>query len=104
MDFDFDRVARSHFMSGALGSLVALRFAPGTTWKERVFNVAAGSVTAGYAAPALIEWFKVQTPGLANASAFFIGLLGMSFVAACMEGLKTLPVAQILTGWFSRKG
>lgn len=104
MNFDLDSATRSHFFSGALGAVVALRYVPGTTCWERAFNVVTGAVTAGYTAPALIEWFHVQTPGFANASAFFIGLMGMSLVSACIDGLKKLPVAEIVTGWISRKG
>ena len=48
LDFSelLDRASRSHWLSCLAGSLVALRGAPGATWKQRAFNVFSGLVCA----------------------------------------------------------
>ena len=51
MDFDPERIARSPFLIGGLGALVALRGAPGETWPTRVFNVISGALFAGFVGP-----------------------------------------------------
>lgn len=103
MDLDPDRVLSSPFTVGGFGALVALKFAPGNSWWERVTNVASGALAAGFLAPALVDWLQLKTPGLANAAAFVIGLLGMSLIAALLEGIKKLDVAGLLTGLFPRR-
>ena len=42
MNLDLDGISRNPYAAGALGSLVALRFAPGLSWPERCINVLAG--------------------------------------------------------------
>src|SRR6478735_4613703 len=103
MDIDPDRVLSSPFTVGGFGAIVALKFAPGGSWWERVTNVASGALASGYMAPALVDWLQLKTPGLANASAFVIGLLGMSLIAALLEGIRNLKLAEILQGWLARR-
>lgn len=104
MDFDFDRLSRSPFAAGALGSLVALKFAPGSTWAERVFNVVAGAATSGYASPAVAEWLNVTSPGVQAGLSFGVGMFGLSLAAAVIDGIRALKVAEILDTWFRRRG
>lgn len=101
---DMERLARSPFVTGALGGLVtALRFMPGASWAERAVNVGAGSLTAGYLSPALVQFLQLHE-GYAYGAAFVVGMLGLSVVAAVMQGLRELKLAEILTGWLSRRG
>ena len=96
--------ARSPFAIGALGALVtAVRFTPGATWPERAFNVAAGSLFAGFLTPALVDWLGMRNPSYLSGAAFLFGLLGMSLASAILQGVKDTPVGQIITGWVSRK-
>src|SRR5437868_1121107 len=105
MDIDPERVARSPFVIGALGALVtAIKFMPGVNWWERLINVVAGSLAAGYVTPALVEWLKMPSLGYSNGAAFVIGLLGMSIAAAILQAIKETPLGQILTGWLQRRG
>lgn len=104
MDIDTRGIASSHFATGALGAMVtAIKFTPGASWPERMFNVAAGSLAAGYGTPALVEWLQMKSPGYVNGAAFFVGLLGMSAVAALMQALKDIKLAEIISGWLSRR-
>lgn len=104
MELDPREAFRSPFLAGAVGALItAVRFTPGATWWERGFNVCAGSVTAGFVTPALIEWLHLTSPTYLSATAFFLGLLGMSLAASLMQALKETPFGQILTGWITRR-
>jgi hypothetical protein len=108
MPLDHDSVggaARSPFTIGALGALVtAVRFTPGASWPERAFNVAAGSLFAGFLTPAVTEWLSMASPAYLSGAAFIFGLLGMSLASAILQGVKDTPIGQIVTGWLSRKG
>ncbi len=104
MDLDPHRIAGSHFVTGALGALVtAIKFTPGASWPERSFNVVAGSMAAGYGTPALAEWLGMSSAGYVNGAAFVVGLLGMSAVAAVLQALRDLKLAEIISGWLSRR-
>ena len=105
MDFDPDRVARSPFTIGAIGALItAARFTPGASWLERGFNAVAGAVIAGFLTPALTEWLEMTRDAYVNGAAFVIGLLGMSVVAALIQGARDLKLAEIVASWFGRGG
>ncbi len=103
LDLDPDRLARSPFLVGALGSFVALRFAPGQTWAERLFNVMCGALCSGFCAPALTEWMHVSTAGMQSFCAFVVGMFGLSLAAAITTTLKTMDMASIVSGWLGRR-
>lgn len=103
MDFDPDRVLGNPFTVGGIGSMVALRFAPGVKWIDRFLNVICGMALAGYLAPAATDWLQLKSGAVANAVAFVIGLLGMSLCAAIVQGIRDLKVGEILGGWLSRR-
>lgn len=103
MDIDIDRVVRNPFAAGAVGSLVALRFAPGQSWFERAGNVVAGSLAAGYAGPALVEWLQIGSAGLASGMSFGVGMFGLSLAAAIVDGIRQVRLGEVITGWISRR-
>lgn len=96
-----DRVSRSHWFSGLAGSLVALRGAPGATWKQRAFNVFSGLMTAGFGAPAVIETFSLDSAGMTSAVGFACGLFGMNLVAAITSWIADAKLADVLP-WLRR--
>lgn len=100
---DVDKLARSPYAAGVAGSLVALRFAPGSTWVERAVNVVAGSITAAYVSPALAEWLRITSPGLQSGLAFLLGLFGLSLAAAALQAMREAQLGQVITGWISRR-
>lgn len=102
MDLDLEKAVRNPFMAGAVGAAATLRFAPGATWWERATNVAAGSVCAGYCAPALAEWLNLTTAGMNSALAFGVGMFGLSLVAAITQGIRDTRVGEIIASWLSR--
>lgn len=104
MDIDLNKLLHSPLAAGVAGSVIGIRFAPGLTWVERVFNVMAGSLTAAYATPGIATWFDVSKPEVLSAMAFALGLFGLSLAAAAMQGVRDLKVAEIISGWISRRG
>lgn len=104
MDIDPSGLARNSFAAGALGSLVGLKFAPGASLGERITNVVAGGLCAGYAAPAVAEWLHITSSHVQSGLAFGVGLFGLSLAAAVWQGIRDLKLGEVITGWISRKG
>lgn len=104
MDLDPSKFVATPLTAGLIGAMVGLKFAPGLTWTERTVNVLSGSACAGFIAPAAGELFKLTTPSMLSALAFFLGMFGMSLAAAIMVGLRDVKVGEIIQSWFSRGG
>lgn len=102
MDIDPERIAKSPFLIGALGAVVAMRSAPGESWQSRLFNVLSGALLAGFGAPAMAEYFSLSSPAMHGAMSFAVGLFGMNFVSAAGVWIKQLQIADVLP-WVRRK-
>ena len=74
------------------------RGAPGATWKERMFNLVAGTLLAGYLSPALTEYFHLTTPAMQSAAAFVVGLFGLNLTAAVVEYIKGADLGTYFPG------
>lgn len=103
MDIDPHRIITHPLTAGIGGALAGLRFAPGATLLERAFNVVSGAACAGWLAPAAVSLFDLTSVSAESAMAFLIGMFGMSIAAAVMEAVRAVKLAEILTGWISRK-
>ena len=102
---EIDPKYMSHpLVPGLIGALIGLRFAPGVAWLERVTNVIAGGACAAYVAPAAGEIFKLTSVSMLGFLSFFVGMFGMSIAAAVMQGVRDLKLADIISGWLSRRG
>lgn len=95
-DLEPHAAAKSPFLAGALGALVALRGVPGASWKERIINAVSGSLMAGFLAPAASEYFGLITQPMQSAMAFAIGLFGLNVTAAILEWIKTVKIDDYL--------
>ena len=104
MDFDPQKIVAAPVVAGAAGSVVALKFAPGATWTERLTNVGSGSAFAAFVAPAMAEYFHIASPQMLSCLSFALGLFGMSLASALFTGLKGLDVAGIISGWLKKGG
>lgn len=93
----------SYTLSAFLGSLVALRWAPGATWLGRAGNVSAGFAVAVFLTPGLAEWAGVTSPRALSALSFAGGMFGLSLTHAAVEAIRVAPFGAILTSWLSRK-
>lgn len=97
-----EEVARSPWIPGLLGAIIAVRSAPGATWGERIFNIACGALISGFASPALSEYFGMTTQAMQSAMAFAVGLFGLNVVASLMAWTKVMKVDDFLP--WKRKG
>lgn len=98
MDFD----PTKPFIIGGLGALVALKGAPGTSAREKIFNVVCGALLAGFLAPMVAAYFGLKTAEMQAGCAFAVGLFGMNLVATATAWLKDLKLADVLP-WINRK-
>lgn len=89
-------LAKSPWVAGAAGAIVALHGAPGASWPQRMFNVAAGALVAGYASPIINQYFGLSTPELQSASAFLCGLFGLNFSASLLDSIRASNWLEIL--------
>lgn len=103
MDIDPHRIIAHPLTAGIGGAVVGLRFAPGLTLLERVFNVVSGAACAGWLAPAAVSLFDLTTTSAEAALSFVIGMFGMSVAAALMEAVRTVNLAEVVRGWISRR-
>ncbi|GAB5388876.1 MAG: hypothetical protein Alpg2KO_18440 [Alphaproteobacteria bacterium] len=94
--------ARHPFTSGALGSLVSLKVAPGKTWWERTFNVIGGGLIAGYLSPGLSIWLELAEPAQQSSLAFVCGMVGMTVLSVVLAAIRRLKVAEIIESWAKR--
>ena len=105
LDIDPSAAAKHPWLAGLAGSVIALRFAPGAGWLERVGNVVAGTACAAYLAPWGAEWFGATSPSSLAALSFGIGMFGLSVAAAVMQAIREVKWADLITGWLpGRKG
>lgn len=102
MDFEFEKLSKSPILAGMLGSIVSLKWAPGLSWPERIFNTTCGSSMAIFLAPAIAQYLKLGSPEMQGAVAFFTGLFGLNLAATGVRWLSTLQLADLLP-WRSGK-
>lgn len=97
-----EEIARSPWLPGLVGAIVAVRSAPGATWGERIVNIACGALISGFASPALSEYFGMTTQAMQSAMAFAVGLFGLNIVASVTAWTKVMKVDDFLP--WKRKG
>ncbi len=91
------------FWVGLMGGLIALRGVPGATWPERFINLVSASLLAGFLGPAVAEWFGLTSRAMESATAFLIGVFGLSITVAVMEQIKTIKFLELLP-WPKNRG
>lgn len=92
MAFDVD-LSWAKLIAGVAGSLVSLRFVPGTAL-ERAMMAVGGSALSYYATEPMAQW-----AGMTNAEGlvgFLIGLFGMSVMAKAYEVIMLTSAADVL--------
>ena len=87
---------RSPWVAGAMGASAALRGVPGLSWAERLFNVFAGLLIAGYVSPAAAGYLGLEEPTMQSAAAFLCGLFGLNLMAAIVEAIRTADLGRML--------
>lgn len=105
MPIDQDKIAgavQSPFFIGLLGGVVALRGVPGSSWKERGFNVISATLVAGFLSPAISEFFGLHTQAMQSACAFAVGLFGLNITAAVVSYINGLDIGALVP-WGKKK-
>lgn len=103
-DWDIGRVIGNDFIVGALGATVGLKWVPGRTFIERVGNIVAGALCAGYFTPVLIDYLKLSGENARGAMAFSVGVFGLSVIAQIVEVGRAIDWSGIARRWFKRQG
>jgi len=106
MNFDFDKLTSNPFAIGFVGALLGLKFAPGLTWAERLFNVVFGVTSAGALAPFGVVMLKLDSDVGLSALAFLLGLFGMNLAGTISQAIKDAKPIEMLnkaiTRWTDR--
>jgi len=108
VDIDPQKIIYSPLFTGLVGSMVALKFAPGESWGERLTSVSTGYSFAVFLAPVASEQFHLSSQASIAGMAFAVGVFGMSFAAAAFVGMKELKLGTILgdalSSWINKGG
>jgi len=89
----------------ALGSILALKAIPGTSYLEKLGNVAASFVLAIYLGPALIEYMDITSRKIGAAVIVGIAATGLVVFNGVIDGIKKTDLAAWVLGWLpGRKG
>lgn len=81
-----------HAAPGALGAIVALRWATGSWW-QLALSVLGGATAAWYASDHLAPMLGLG-PGLSGALAFLTGLFSMPLAGRVMEAIEALNIGR----------
>jgi hypothetical protein len=94
---------------GLVGSIIALRWAPGTALWRRALNVASGVALSWVCAPAAGEYLHLTPSQLAVCGLAF-GMFGLNVADAITRGIQGMDtagmlnrVADLLPGWISSR-
>lgn len=104
MDIDpekIDKVLNNPFFIGGVGSFIALRWSPGLTWLERLFNFGCGLAIAGFLAEPSTEILKLTSPAMLAGTAFLLGVFGMNLMAAINTWIREAKLSDLLP-WVKR--
>ncbi len=93
---DTEAFARSPWLAGALGAIVALHSVPGASWLERLCNVFCGLLIAGFLSPAVAQYIGQTTPEMLSATAFVCGLFGLNVCSAVVVWIKGANIGDLL--------
>lgn len=102
-DIDLPAILAHPATAGIAGSLVGLRVAPGSTWGERIANVACGALIAAYVGPAVAEWLGIAGPTGQALLGFGLGLAGLTLADVSLRAVRELRLADVLASWITRR-
>lgn len=81
---------------GLAGALVGLKFAPGATWRERLFSVAAGAAISVYVGPITAEQLALTSEGARMGLGFGLGMFGITVADLVARTLRDLKLGEII--------
>ena len=89
-------------VAAAAGALVGLRALPGTSYLEKLSNVACGFAIAAWGGPALVEYLGLNSAKLASGVVFICGATGLVLANAVWEAIKHTDLAAWFTSWLPK--
>lgn len=102
IDFDPSSLSKSPILASALGSLVGMRFAPGSSLGGRALNCIGGFASAVYGTQMLVWFLKVDHVGAIAGLSFAVGVLGMVVLDALVKGLRETKFGDFFNGLLQR--
>lgn len=84
-------------VAGLAGALVGLKFAPGITWRERLFTVAAGAAISVYAGPIAAEQLALTSEGARMGLGFGLGMFGLTLADVLSRTIRDLKLGEIIS-------
>jgi len=90
-------------VAAAGGALLGLKALPGTSYPEKLSNVAAGFAIAAWGGPALVDYLAIGSPKLASGVVFICGACGLVIANAVWEAIKHADLGAWLMGWLPKK-
>jgi xanthosine utilization system XapX-like protein len=100
MNFDPEHLLKSPFLPALIGAYISLRFVPGMSFPERLFNLSAGCFLGGYFAPGIAEWFALDGSRVTAAVAVLVGLFGLHIADSMMQWIKAFTAAVV--AWIAK--
>lgn len=95
-DIDAAALLNHPAVAGLAGALVGLKFAPGATWHERLFSVAAGAAISVYAGPITAEQLALTSEGARMGLGFGLGMFGLTVADVISRGVRDLKLGEII--------
>ena len=99
-DIDTQAIASHPATWGFVGSLIALRWAPGATWIKRAANVASGVALTWVTVPVAADWLHLTTAQIAMGGAA-VGMFGLNVADQVTKGIKGVDFAATFNGWLN---
>lgn len=87
-DYGWNALMAHPAFAGLFGALVSLKFAPGTRWGERIFNVFCGVAIAWNLSMPIAVYFKLDVAQFSGAIGFMLGLAGMHVAHALLTWVR----------------
>ncbi len=87
----------------ALGSILALKAIPGTSYMEKAGNVAASFALAIYVGPALVEYMGITSLKIAAGVIFAVGATGLVVFNGVIDAIKKTDLAAWVSSWLPGK-
>lgn len=90
-------------VAAAGGALLGLKALPGTSYPEKLSNVAAGFAIAAWGGPALVDYLAITSPKLGSGVVFICGACGLVIANAVWEALKHADLGAWVSAWLPKK-
>ena len=103
IDDRLSEYVQSPAVAGAVGSLISLRWMPGTSWASKFVSLLVGCSVAIFLAPYLVEVVGVTSKSGAAAFAFLSGFLGLMAMGKGWDWISTTTFGELVSSIFTKR-